>query len=366
MTGAIRLKSRVNLHLSEGAVLKFSTDPAKYLPAVFTRWEGTELMNYSPFIYAFNEQDVAITGSGTLDGQADAAHWWDWTRSAAAPRRRLMDFGAQGVPATERIFGEGSFLRPNFIQPYRCRSVFIDGITIRNSPMWEIHPVLSTNVIVRGVTIESHGPNNDGCNPESCRDVLIERCSFDTGDDCIALKSGRNDDGRRVGVPVENVIVRDCTMKDGHGGVTIGSEISGGARNIFAEKCRMDSPRLDRALRIKSNSVRGGVIERVFMRDVTVGQVADAVVSVDFSYEEGDAGKYPPIVRDIEVRNVTSRKSTYGLLLRGYAHDPVTGVRLKDCTFDNVAKPDLLENVKDIVLANVTINGKLLNQTITR
>jgi polygalacturonase len=366
MTGPMRLKSRVNLYLAEGAVLKFSTDPAKYLPAVFTRWEGTELMNYSPFIYAFNEQDVAVTGPGTLDGQADAAHWWDWTRSAAAPRRRLMDLGAQGVPVAERVFGEGSFLRPNFIQPYRCRNVFFEGITIRNSPMWEIHPVLCTNVIVRGVTIESHGPNNDGCDPESCRDVLIERCTFDTGDDCIALKSGRNDDGRRVGVPVENVIVRDCTMKDGHGGVTIGSEISGGARNIFAEKCRMDSPRLDRALRIKSNSVRGGVIERVFMRDVTVGQVADAVVSVDFTYEEGDAGKFPPIVRDVEVRNVTSRKSKYGLLLRGYPHDPVTGVRLKDCTFESVAQPDLLENVKDIVLANVTINGKLLNQTITR
>src|SRR5437762_2620020 len=275
MTGAIRLKSRVELHLSEGAVLKFSTDPLKYLPAVFTRWEGTELMNYSPFIYAFNEQDVAITGTGTLDGQADAAHWWDWTRSAAAPRRRLMDFGAQGVPLAERVFGEGSNLRPNFIQPYRCRNVFIEG-------------------------------------------------------------------------------------------VTIGSEISGGARNIFAEKCRMDSPRLDRALRIKSNSVRGGIIERVFMRDVVVGQVADAVVSVDFFYEEGDAGKYPPVVRDIEVHNVSSRKSTYGLLLRGYPHDPITGVRLKDCVFENVAKPDVLENVKDIVLANVTINGKLLNQTITR
>lgn len=277
-----------------------------------------------------------------------------------------MDFGAQGLPVAERIFGEGSFLRPNFIQPYRCRNVFIEGITIRNSPMWEIHPVLCTNVIVRGVTIESHGPNNDGCDPESCRDVLIERCTFDTGDDCIALKSGRNDDGRRVAVPVENVIVRDCTMKDGHGGVTIGSEISGGARNIFAEKCRMDSPRLDRALRIKSNSVRGGVIEHVFMREVTVGQVADAVVSVDFTYEEGDAGKYPPIVRDVEVRNVTSRKSKYGLLLRGYPQDPVSGVRLQDCIFENVAQPDLLENVKDIVLANVMINGKLLNQTITR
>ena len=365
-TGPIRLKSRVNLHLSAGTVLKFSTDPKAYLPVVFTRYEGTELMNYSPFIYAMDEQDIAITGAGTLDGQADASHWWDWTRSMAASRRRLVEFGAAGTPVAQRIFGEGTFMRPNFIQPYRCRNVFIEGVTIRNSPMWEIHPVLCTNVIVRGVTVNSHGPNNDGCNPESCRDVLIERCSFDTGDDCIALKSGRNNDGRRVGVPVENVIVRDCTMKDGHGGVTIGSEISGGARNIFAEKCSMDSPQLDRALRLKTNSVRGGVIERVFMRDVTIGQVKEAVVAIDFNYEEGDAGQFTPVVRDIEVRRVTSRKSQYGLLLRGYARTPVTNLRLIDCRFENVERPDVLENVKDVAFTNVTRNGMVLNQTITR
>jgi polygalacturonase len=363
-TGPIRLKSRVNLFLSEGAVVKFSTDPKQYLPLVYTRFEGTELMNYSPFIYAFDEQDIAITGSGTLDGQADATHWWDWTRNAA--RRQLVDAAAAGKPVSERIFGEGSFLRPNFIQPYRCRNVMIEGVTIVNSPMWEINPVLSTNVIVRAVKINSHGPNNDGCDPEACRDVLIEGCTFDTGDDCIALKSGRNDDGRRVGVPIENVIIRDCTMKDGHGGVTIGSEISGGARNIFAERCRMDSPNLNIALRFKTNSVRGGVVEHVFMRDVTIGQVSQAVLSVDFLYEEGDTGKFPPVVRDIEMRNVNSLKSRNALSLRGYAHTPVTNVRLKDCEFENVGQPDVLENVKDIVFSNVTVNGKITNQTITR
>jgi hypothetical protein len=155
-------------------------------------------------------------------------------------------------------------------------------------------------------------------------------------------------------------------MKDGHGGVVIGSEISGGARNIFAERCRMDSPRLDRALRIKTNSVRGGTIEQVFMRDVTIGQVAEAVTTIDFTYEEGDAGSFPPVVRGIEVRNVTSRKSTYALLLRGYRNAPITDVRLTDCTFDNVAKPDVLENVKDVRLSNVRINGKAFNENITR
>jgi len=365
-TQPLRLLSHVNLYLSAGAILKFTTDPGQYLPVVFTRWEGTELMNYSPFIYAYEQEDIAISGPGTLDGQASASEWWNWTRNAAPARRRLMDLGASGASVSERVFGEGSYLRPNFIQPYRCRNVFIEGITIRNSPMWEVHPVLCSNVIVRGVSIDSHGPNNDGCNPESCRDVLIENCSFDTGDDCIALKSGRNNDGRRVGVPVENVIVRDCIMKDGHGGVTIGSEISGGARNVFAERCRMDSPQLDRALRLKTNSVRGGVIERVFMRDVTIGQVREAVVAVDFNYEEGDAGQFPPVVRNIEVRNVTSQKSNYGLLLRGYPHAPVSDIRLRDCTFDNVARADIMENVQRILFANVKINGKVLNQNVTQ
>jgi polygalacturonase len=364
-TGPIRLKSRVNLHLSEGAVLKFSTEPKDYLPVVYTRFEGVELMNYSPFIYAYDQQDIAITGTGTLDGQADNAHWWDWTRRAVTSRRRLMDPATARMPVADRVFGEDSYLRPNFIQPYRCRNVFIEGITIRNSPMWEIHPVLSTNVIVRGVTVNTHGPNNDGCNPESCRDVLIERCSFDTGDDCIALKSGRNDDGRRVNVAVENVVIRDCSMKDGHGGVTIGSEISGGARNVFAERCRMDSPNLNIALRFKTNSVRGGVVERIFMRDVTIGQVGQAVISVDFQYEEGDAGKFPPTVRDIEVRNVTSQKSRNALALRGYSYAPVTNVRLTDCRFDNVAQADILEHVKDLRFDNVRVNGTVRNETVS-
>ncbi len=373
LTGAVHLRSGVNLHVAEGGTLRFSRDPGQYLPVVFTRWEGVELMNYSPFIYAFEQRNIAVTGPGTLDGNADQAHWWPWKGLTAGPgptqapaRARLIEMASRGVPVADRVFGDGSCLRPNFVQPYRCANVLIDGVTIVNSPMWELHPVLCSNVTVRNVRINSHGPNNDGCDPESCRDVLIEGCTFDTGDDCIALKSGRNDDGRRVNVPIENVVIRDCQMKDGHGGVVIGSEISGGARHIFAERCRMDSPQLDRALRIKTNSVRGGVVEHVYMRDVTVGEVAEAVVTVNFFYEEGDAGVFPPVVRDIEVRRVTSRKSQYALLLRGYAHDPVTDVRLVDCTFDGVAKPDVLEAVKDLVLTNVRINGQVRNERISR
>ena len=367
LTGAIRLRSHVNLHLREGATLAFSTDPAKYLPLVLTRFEGTELMNYSPFIYALDETNVGISGAGTLDGQADAAHWWAWRAGQTDARNRLLRMASDGIAPAQRIFGDGpSRLRVNFIQPYRCQNVLVEGVRIVNSPMWEVNPVLCTNVIVRGLHISSHGPNNDGCDPESCRDVLIERCTFDTGDDCIALKSGKNDDGRRLHTPIENVIIRDCDMKDGHGGVTIGSEISGGARNIFAENCRMDSPRLDRVLRFKNNAARGGVIERVAMRDIIVGQVAEGIVDADFFYDEGRNGKYTPILRDVDVRNVTSKKSKYAFMLRGFAEAPITNIRVSDCTFDGVASPDVLEGVKNLVLKNVRVNGQRRDEILSR
>jgi polygalacturonase len=367
LTGAIRLRSNVNLHLSEGATIAFRPDAAAYLPLVLTRFEGVELMNYSPFVYALDETNVAVTGRGTLDGQANAQQWWAWRSGQAAARSRLIQMAADGVPPEKRIFGDGpSRLRPNFIQPYRCQNVLIEDVTVVNSPMWELHPVLCRNVIVRGVTINSHGPNNDGCDPESCRDVLIEKCTFDTGDDCIALKSGRNDDGRRLHTPIENVIIRDCDMRDGHGGVVIGSEISGGARNIFAEKCRMDSPRLDRVLRFKNNAARGGLVERIAVRDITVGEVAEAIVAADFFYEEGRNGAFTPILRDVDVRNVTSRKSKYALLLKGFAESPISRIRVSDCTFDGVAEADVVEGVRDLVLSNVTVNGRRRDGRINR
>jgi polygalacturonase len=374
LTGAIHLKSHVNLVVSEGATLAFSRDPKHYLPLVFTRWEGTELMNYSSFIYAFGQTNIAVTGTGTLDGQADETHWWQWkgpspinpTEHARSARAKLIEMGAAGVPVAKRVFGEGSYLRPNFITTYRCQNVLFEGVSMVNSPMWEVHPVLCTNVTVRNVHINSHGPNNDGCDPESCKDVLIEGCVFDTGDDCVVLKSGRNNDGRRVNVPIENVIVRNCVMKDGHGGVVIGSEVSGGARWVFAEKCQMDSPKLWWALRIKTNAVRGGLVEHVYMRDVTVGEVTYAVATINYYYEEAENGTFMPTVRDVELRNVTSRKSTSSVELRGFAKDPIQNVRLIDCTFDNVAKPDQIEAVQGLSLTNVRVNGVLKNEVINK
>jgi polygalacturonase len=312
---------------------------------------------------------VAITGEGTLDGQSDQEHWWPWKGNARGgwkqgtpnqlkAREDLVGMAERGVPVAQRAFGDGACLRPMFVQPYRCTNVLIEGITITNSPMYELHPVLCSNVTIQNVKVMSHGPNNDGCDPESCSYVLVDSCTFDTGDDCIAIKSGRNADGRRLHAPSENIIVQNCVMKDGHGGVTMGSECSGNIRNVFVQDCQMDSPNLDRVLRFKDNAMRGGVIEHVYMRNVKAGQVAGPAIEVDFFYEEGEKGPFTPVVRDVEVVNLTCKKSQTAWTLRGFKNAPVRDVRLRNCTFENTARPSVAENVEGLVVNSVTVNGK--------
>ena len=308
-------------------------------------------MNYSPLIYAKDMTNVAVSGEGTLDGQADSS-WLLWKgKKQASDRARLNAMVNQGVPLEKRVFGDGSFLRPNFIQFVGCRNVLIEGVKIRRSPMWEIHPILCTNVTVRGVDIECHGANNDGCDPESCTDVLIEKCLFDTGDDCIAIKSGRNNDGRRIDVPSSNLIIRDCVMKDGHGGVSIGSEISGGCTNVFIEHCEMSSPELACALRLKSNAMRGGTIENIFMRDVRVGTVKKNFLTIDLLYEEGAKGAFMPVIRNVVVENVSAGKAPQVVNARSFPGATVTGIRILNSKFGGVEKPDEIQN------ADVKVEG---------
>jgi len=359
LTGPIHLKSKVELHVAEGATLRFTPDPKAYLPAVLTRWEGVECMNYSPLIYALDQENIAITGKGTLDGSASRQGvWWPWKRGPVnqkSGRAKLFAMGEKGVPVEQRIFGQGENLRPYFIQPYRCKNVLIEGVTIINSPMWEINPVLCTNVTVRGIKIDSRGPNNDGCDPESSKDVLIEDCVFNTGDDCISIKSGRNNDGRRVNVPSENIVVRRCQMKDGHGGVVIGSEISGGCRNVFIEDCVMDSPDLDRALRFKSNARRGGVIENIYMRNVKVGRVGESVLAIDFVYEEGAKGDQKPVVRNVSLENITATAAPRAFYIAGIPQGTIENIRVSNCVISGVTQPESLSYAGELTLKNVMI-----------
>ena len=361
LTGAIHLKSGVNLHVSKGATLKFSTDPSKYLPVVKTRFEGMELMNYSPLIYALGQENIAVTGEGTLDGQASDENWWFWKgRATAVPgtqrvdRENLFKQAEDGVPVEQRIYGAGHYLRPSFIEPYESRNILIEGVTIKNAPFWVVHPTLSSNVTIRGITVISHGPNNDGTDPESSTDVLIENATFDTGDDCIAIKSGRNADGRRVNRPTERVIVRNSTMRAGHGGVTIGSEVSGSVRDVFAEKLVMSSPELERGIRFKTNAMRGGVIENVFVRDIEIGEVGSAV-DVDMMYEEGARGSFTPEVRNIRIERLTTKKAGYALFVRGLPKAKVKGLTILDSRFEGVTRGSLIQDLEDLVMNNVVI-----------
>ncbi|WBL52641.1 glycoside hydrolase family 28 protein [Bacillus altitudinis] len=368
LTGALELKSNVELHLHENAYVTFSQDTRDYLPLVLTRYEGIELYNYSPLIYAHHAENIAITGAGTLDGRGDEHHWWPWKYgtngqpSQDRDRQLLFEMAEKRIPVEERVFGEGHYLRSSFIQPYNCQNILIEGVTVKDSPMWQVHPVLSENVIVRGVNIIGHGPNTDGVNPESCRHVLIEDCYFDNGDDCIAIKSGRNEDGRRIGVPSENIVIRRNTMRDGHGGVTIGSEISGGVKYVYAEDNVMDSPNLDRALRIKTNSVRGGTIEHIYFKNNLVKSLKHEVVCIDMMYEEGDAGPHRPVVRHIEVERLKSSGGRYGVKIAAYSHSPVTHFKMKDCVIDDVTYPLSLEHAVSPSFQKVVINGEHINQ----
>lgn len=374
-TGAIRLLSGVNLVIQKGARLCFSSDTSLY-PLVLTAWEGLDMYNYSPLIYAYQASNVAVTGEGVLDGCASNTAWWPmcgaakygWTQQTSesqsyGSRNALLKMSDDGVPVEQRIFGAGKGMRPQMIQLYECDRVLLEGVTILNSPFWVIHPLKCTNVTLRGLTIENEGPNGDGCDPESCDGVLIENCYFNTGDDCIAIKSGRNADGRRRKMPSQNIIVRNCKMANGHGGVVIGSEVSGGARNIFVENCEMDSPNLERVIRLKTNTCRGGVTENVYVRNLKIGQCKEAVLKINLVYEPREQSQrgFYPVVRNIYMENVDCQSSRYGVFIDGLTDSTnVYGVQVKNCTWNGVKENgNLLRGLmKDVKFDHVTINGK--------
>lgn len=373
LTGPIHLESNVNLHLEDQAEILFSTNSKEY-PLIHTSFEGTELMNHSPLIYAKGKTNVAITGKGTLNGQADNNHWWAWCGSNRYgwekgepsqhdPQNRdnLVDMAEKNIPVSERVFGEGHYLRPNFIEFFECNTVLVKDITVINSPFWILHPLKSNNVIIDGVTVNSHGPNNDGCDPEYSQNVIIRNCTFNTGDDCIAIKSGRDADGRRVGIPSKNIIVQNCKMIDGHGGVVMGSEITAGVNHVYVENCAMDSPNLDRAIRIKTNSKRGGTTEDIYVRNIEVGTVKECVLRATMFYDVygSQAGNYIPAIKNIYLENIKVKNGgKYGILADGYKESPIENITFKNVQIAKVDSVYSLKNVKNLNFINTYINGK--------
>lgn len=377
-TGAIELKSHVNLVLEEGATLHFAFEPKLY-PLVRTSWEGLACWNYSPCIYAYKATDIAITGKGTIDGGGNNDTFWQWNGSPRfgykegvtkesqklGSRSKLLKMAEDGVPFDERKFGMGYGLRPQLVNMVHCERILIKDVKMINSPFWVIHPLLSKNITVDGVYVWNEGPNGDGCDPEACENVLIQNCVFHTGDDCIAIKSGRNNDGRLWNQPSKNIIIRNCKMEDGHGGVVIGSEISGGCENVYAENCVMDSPHLERILRIKTNNCRGGQVQNINMRNVVVGQCKEAVVKINLDYERKEIcyRGFEPIVNNVNVENVTCQKSDYGVLIIGRdSLENVYDINIKNCKFDGVVKEPVKITGKthNVKFDNLVINGSLV------
>lgn len=337
-TGRINLKSNVNLHVSEGAELHFSAEIEDYLPAVFTRNEGVELMSLGALIYANGQENIAVTGKGKLVGPPDGP-----------VRKRIMTVNVieKVVPADkpvhERVYEgkDGGFIfPPMFISPTQCKNVYIEGITLENTPFWNVVPVYCDHVIIRGITVRSVGiPRGDGIDIESSRNVLIEYCTLSCGDDCFTIKAGRGDDGVRVGKPTENVVIRHCLAREGHGGITCGSETAGMIRNVYVHDCVFDDT--DTGLRFKTRRSRAGggdnlIYERVRMKlrgdavkfDMLgsrqyVGALADRLppLSVD---------KLTPAYRNITVRNVVVEKTRTFVDITGIPESPATNLTIEN------------------------------------
>lgn len=352
-TGPIHLRSNVNLRLEKGALVRFSTRFADYLPVVFTRWEGIECYNYSPLIYARDCENIAVTGEGTFDGQGQA--WWHWKKLQQAAAKTLYDAEFDGVPAEARVYGtEEAALRPQFLQPINCRNVLIEGVTFLNGPMWTVHPVYCENVVVRNIAVQTRGPNTDGLNPDSCRNVVAEDCSFYTGDDCIAINSGMNEDGWRVGRPCENIVIRNCHMSEGHGAVAIGSGMSGGIRNVHVSDCRFTGG--NQGIRLKSMRGRGGFVENVYCENIYMANLRREAIVLNMFYGSSTAASRSdaaPTFRNIYIRDITCESAGMAVAIRGLPEQPIEHVILEDLHL-NAVEGIRCQDADDLILSDVS------------
>lgn len=373
LTGAIHLDNNISLYLDKDAELVFSQDPKDYLPVVFSRHEDVECYKYSAFIYANNKTNIAITGAGTLNGQGKT--WWDYKTKKKESEVLLYEMGKNNVPVEKRIFDgtDGRELRPAFFQPMNCTNVLVEGVTFLFGAFWTITPTYCDNVIIRKVKIITYGdlgdtPNGDGVNPSSSKNVLIEDCEFSTGDDCIAIKAGRDNDGLRVNKPCENIIIRNCKGLIGHGGIVIGSETSGGIRNIFAENCQFYGT--DRVVRIKTTRGRGGIIENMWFKNLSGDSIQKEALRINMRYNpQGPlverlpaqpVTKSTPIIRNINFENIKITNSkNYSIELLGLPEMLMENISFKDIYLSST-KGINLSDVNNISFKNIFISSKEL------
>lgn len=351
--GPVHLASRINLHVSEGATLLFAPEARHYLPVVLTRWEGTEVYGYSPLIYAFEVHNVAITGKGTIDGNAES-EFLKWIPKAEPDFQRLRRMGADGVPVRQRVFGEGTHLRPSIIQFFRAERVLLEDYTVKNSPFWVNHLVYTDHATVRRVRVDSHHANNDGVDVDSSRRVLVEHCHFRTGDDSVVVKSGRDRDGRDIARPSEYVVIRHNDM-GGEDGIALGSEMSGGIRHVwFTDNVLRKGAS---AIRFKANLDRGGTVEHVRVRNFTV-EAFDNLIWFQLDYPGQLGGNFPSTYRDIVFENFTVERAGTVFNADAPAAAPLREVILRNFEIKEADRTFVLKNVEGLRLENVRIGGQ--------
>lgn len=356
LTGKIHLKSNVNLHLDKGAVLLFSGNPDDYLPPVHSSWEGMECMNYSPLVYAYQCKNVAITGEGKLQAIMDTWKvWFARPRAHMNSLKRLYNLASTNVPVEGRqMVNDSAHFRPQFIQFNRCENVLLEGFSIHDSPFWTIHLYHSRDMELRNLNVYAHGHNNDGVDPEMSQNILIENCTFDQGDDAIAIKAGRNQDAWRLDTPAKNIVIKHVTVKNGHQLVAIGSELSGGIENVFVDSCEVASgAQMFNLLFIKTNERRGGYVNGIYMSNVTGGKMKDGILGIetDVLYQWKDLvptieRKLTPI-KNVHLTNVRATNVKYISQILGQKELPVENVSLTNVTADRIRgqEPYIKENV---------------------
>jgi len=353
--GPIHLDSNVNLHVAEGSKLDFGTDFSDYMPGqVLTRWECIRMYGYSPLIYAINKSNIALTGTGELNGNAKDK-WTLWNDKVAKGRETLRALSNDVTSLEKRRFGEGYYFRPPMVQFYECRNILIENVNLKDSPFWCVHMVFSKNILIRNMRFTSLNKNNDGIDVDSCEDVYIHDVIFDNKDDNIAIKSGRGAEGRALARPSRNVVVQDCIFNT-YTAVAVGSETGGGVQNVFVENCRAESE-LKRGLYIKSGSAKGGEVSHIRMRNIKLKNTRREMISFYTHYGEGE---WPPYFHDVRYENIFFEgPGRIGLNFDGHEEQHIENIVLANISINGAKKLKEIKNTDNLVLQNVTINGEL-------
>lgn len=356
-TGPIHLMSNINLHVAKGAVVHFSEDKEDYLPVVRQRPEGVEAFNYSPLIYARDVRNIAVTGKGMLNGHGK--HWWKWAEEHSYTSREK----ATKVPLSKRRYGKGAGeegMRPNFVVFWKCKNILVEGITLKDSPMWNINPVYSENIIVRGITVQSkEAPNGDGINPSSCKNVLIEYNHFETGDDAVVLKSGLNEEGLNVDIPTKNVVVRHYQAVDvrtGSGGIVFGSETSGGIENVYVHDAYFEGT--DRGIRFKTERGRGNVVQNIYIRDIRMKDIDQEAINFNTYYSGPGITGPSPLIRNIRISNVQIDGVPTAINLVGLPDKWLENFTFENISVKNAGEGIRINRMKNLTLKNVNVQSE--------